>query len=467
MLRLVNRVLVFVGCMAACFSFIVARAEEPLKVNNRRELFVDEYLIGELKGSAERKLQLPEPREVVLVADKPWEGNTSGYFTLFQDGDLYRMIYRGWHHDEKTMKALHPEVTCYAESKDGIHWIKPELGLFEYEGSKANNIIMMGPASHNFVPFKDENPAAKPEAKYKAVGSSNKGLVAFQSPDCIHWKQMQAEPIITVGAFDSQNLVFWDPAIKAYRDFHRGFRPAVDGNGKKVRDIMTATSKDFLAWPKPVYLKYPGAPDQHLYTNAILTYARAPQILLGFPTRFRPSDEQVEPILMSSRDGLTFQRWNEAVIPPDAPEDRKGNRSNYMAWGMLSLSDSPNEVSVYGTEAYYAGPAGRLRRFVYRTDGFVSLHADKTGGEMISKPLQLSSTELQLNYRTAPGGSVQVQLVNSAGETLAESEAFDSDEIDVSVTWKTASDKVDLAKQPVHLRLILKDADVYAVKFGE
>lgn len=50
---------------------------------------------------------------------------------------------------------------------------------------------------------------------------------------------------------------------------------------------------------------------------------------------------------------------------------RFGNRSNYVAWGGLSLPGQDRELSVYGTEAYYVGPASRLRRFVYRTDGFV------------------------------------------------------------------------------------------------
>jgi hypothetical protein len=33
------------------------------------------------------------------------------------------------------------EVTCYAESEDGINWKKPRLGLFEVNGSSANNIV--------------------------------------------------------------------------------------------------------------------------------------------------------------------------------------------------------------------------------------------------------------------------------------------------------------------------------------
>ena len=448
------------------------QADEPLELGDRRELFVDDYLVGELSGSAERKLQLPTPGDVVLTTDQPWEGNTSGYFTLFQDGDLYRMIYRGWHHDEKTMKEIHDEVTCYAESKDGIHWVKPELGLYEWEGSKANNIIMTGLPSHNFTAFKDTNPNAKPEAKYKAVGRAKGGLIGFQSPDCIHWKPVQAKPIITDGAFDSQNLVFWDPTIEAYRDYHRGFRPAVDGSKRRVRDILYASSKDFLHWPKPEYLKYPGAPDQHLYTNAILPYERAPHILLGFPTRYRPNDSQVEPILMSSRDGLTFHRWNEAVIPPDAPADRQGNRSNYMAWGILDLPDNDEQLAVYGTEAYYEGPNGRLRRFIYRKDGFVSLHADKSGGELVTKPLTFTGKHLHLNYLTGPGGSVQVEILDAKGQPLADfalskCQSLSGDELDQAVQWNGAADLSELNGKPVKLRLVLKNADVYAVRFGE
>ena len=93
----------------------------------------------------------------MFVADEPWEGNTSGYYSYFQDGDLYRMVYRGWQHNEKK-RAVHKEVTCYAESKDGIHWAKPNLGLFEWEGSKENNIVWLTPGTHNFYRFPRRQP---------------------------------------------------------------------------------------------------------------------------------------------------------------------------------------------------------------------------------------------------------------------------------------------------------------------
>lgn len=73
-------------------------------------------------------------------------------------------------------------MTCYAESKDGIRWYKPKLGLFSQEGSKDNNIVWAGIGTHNFTPFKDANPDCTPEAKYKALASHDRALYASHPP---------------------------------------------------------------------------------------------------------------------------------------------------------------------------------------------------------------------------------------------------------------------------------------------
>ena len=130
------------------FHSHMARGDEPIAIGQQRELLTDDHLIQEADGIVFR-LHQPEPEEVVLVTDRPWEGNTCAYYTIFQDGDKYRMYYRGSHWDEKAKKATHPEVVCYAESEDGIHWQKPELGICEFDGSTANNIIWDGVGTHN------------------------------------------------------------------------------------------------------------------------------------------------------------------------------------------------------------------------------------------------------------------------------------------------------------------------------
>ena len=93
---------------------------------------------------------------------------------------------------------------------------------------------------------------------------------------------------------------------------------------------------------------------------------------------------------MVSRDGQTFRRYAEAVIPPTAPEARDGNRSNYMAWGLVQLPGQRDEWSVYAKEAYYKGPGSRIRRFAYRADGLVALstvsNVDNGSGEASYAP---------------------------------------------------------------------------------
>lgn len=449
-------------------AIYVAKIKVPLRaeaIGSRLEPFVDDHLIERLSGSAKLVAQKPQPKEVALTADKPWEGNTSAYYAVIHDGDKFRLYYRGSHWDETAKKATHREVTCYAESSDGLHFTKPELGLFDFNGSKANNIVWDGPGTHCFTPFLDSNPRCAADAKFKAVTAVKGGLLPLKSVDGIHWQPMSDKPVITKGAFDSQNLAFWDSHIGKYREYHRAFRV--------VRDIMTGTSEDFLTWTDPVWLDYPGATPEHLYTNTVQNYPGAPHILIGFPTRFLPRTQQTEPTLMVSRDGQSFHRYSDAVIPPTAPEQRDGNRSNYMAWGLVQLPGQPNEWSVYGKEAYYTGPGSRIRRFTYRKDGLVALsaHADSKSaqGEALTRPFTFTGKSLVLNYATARSGSVQVEVQDENGQPIAPfvaaSALLRGDDTAATVKWNQQSDLSALAGQPVRLRFVLKDASLFSFKF--
>ena len=75
----------------------VAQAAGPIEIGSRLEPFVDAYLIAELSGGARLEMHRPTEREAAIVHDQPWEGNASLYHTVFQDGDLYRVYYRGSH----------------------------------------------------------------------------------------------------------------------------------------------------------------------------------------------------------------------------------------------------------------------------------------------------------------------------------------------------------------------------------
>ena len=446
-------------------------------IGSRRELFIDDYLIGQMTGM-ELKLQKPVMRDVALAHDEPWEGNVSCYHTVFQDGDVYRMYYRGAHYDEQQKKQTHDQLVCYAQSSDGINWEKPELGIVEFEGSKKNNIIWTGIGSHNFAPFRDLNPAAKADEKYKAIGSGPGGLLyTFKSADAIHWTQMSEKPVITEGKFDSQNLAFYDVERKRYVEFHRHFR-------KGIRDIMTCTSDDFANWTDPVWLEYPNVPPEHLYTNQIISYFRAPNIFLGFPKRFVPSRNPAghpargvsDGVFMTSRDGRTFKRWTEAIIRPGLQIERWVNRNNMTAWGMVTtksqLPGTPDEISIYSTEGYYRGNDCRIRRFTYRMDGFVSLNAPGAGGEMVTKPIIFTGERLAINYSTSAAGDISVEIQDASGKpikgyTLKDAQRIIGDQIEQIVTWKGGSDLSKLAGKPIRLRFVMKDADLYSLRFKQ
>ena len=154
--------------------------KEILRINSNRQLFVDDYMI-ESMDQVELKLHTPTGAGTALVLDQEWEGVTCDYQTVFKDDDTYRMYYRGSSHEGYTIESLlddgeqivplHHETICYAESKDGINWTKPDLGLIEFNGSKKNSIVWLDDDldTTDLVPFIDGNPESKPEERYKGI----------------------------------------------------------------------------------------------------------------------------------------------------------------------------------------------------------------------------------------------------------------------------------------------------------
>ena len=494
--------------------------DAPVSIGSRRELFVDRALVAGMEGAMSLRLHEPTTREMVLHHDEAWEGTGSGYHSIFQDGDRYRMYYKAWHLDVKEGSVntnRHPLYCCYAESKDGIHWEKPRLGLHEFQGSKDNNIVMtsgeLGPlhvdAGHPAV-FKDENRDAPDDAKYKAIFRSVKpnGLLPFKSADGLDWKPMTDGPILHgLGAFDSQNLAFWDPNIGQYRAYWRIFTEGVttDEEWKPggYRAIRTATSDDLVHWGPHTDLSYEDSPNEQLYTNQIKPYHRAPHLLLGFPSRYidrgwSPSMEALpalaerkmrssgserygtaitDSLFMASRDGTHFKRWNEAFLRPgiERPEVWHYGQQ-YLGWHLIetesALPGAAKELSLYGVESYWHGPGSKVRRYTLRLDGFVSAHASAAGGALLSKAIQFEGDALYLNFATSAAGDVRVEIQDLGGKALPGFSAEDcyplfGDSTERMVQWKDSPDLGALSGRPVRVRFFLRDADLFAYQFKD
>jgi len=479
---------------------------DHVDIGSRLELLVDDHLVEHESGDLRFQLHRPVRREVVLRTNAPWEGNASAFQSVFRDGSVYRMYYRGLHYEggkPVEMPQDTPRVLCYAESDDGIHWVRPGLGLFTFDGSKDNNIVLdraclntiQGDPAHTSV-YRDTNPDCPADARYKVtvVGKRPKGMFCLKSGDGVAFSLMSDRPAVTEGAFDSQNLIFWDPVRREYREYHRGFR---DG----MRDILTSVSRDVLHFPEPQWLEYPGAPAEQLYTNAIQPYPRAPHLFVGFPMRYVDrgwSDPMIDlpgldarrvraghsrrfgtaltdGLFMTSRDGIAFRRWGEAFIRP-GPRRRHSwvYGDNFTFWGLVetksAIQDAPDELSLYATEGYWEGADAEIRRYTLRLDGFVSASAPLCGGELVTKPLVFDGGHLDLNLETSAAGDVQVEVQDPGGTpvpgyALSDCPPIFRDAIDHRVHWAGGCDLRPLSGKPVRLRFALRDADLYAFQF--
>jgi hypothetical protein len=480
--------------------------QDVIDIGSRRELFVDEYLIDRMKGNVQFQLHQPLRREIVFRTNAPWEGNGSNYQSVFRDGDKMRLYYRGGHHPASEAYKREPrtvEILCLAESTDGINWVRTEPGICEYRGSYHNNIILTkdmvkvfeGSPAHTAV-FKDTNPASPKEELYKMVIRGKGGLYLLASPDGVHFQPKSNKPFMTVGAFDSQNLAFWDTVRNEYRLYHRGLK---DG----LRDILTSSAPNFESFPEPAWLSYPESSVMTLYTNQIQPYYRAPHIFVGFPTRYiergwsgpmldlpglkerlarakrhpRYGMALTEAVFMTSRDGLHFKRWSEAFIRP-GPRQRESwvYGDNYIFWGMYETpsgtEDAPDELSLMATEGYWEGEDTAFRRYTLRIDGFVSLRAPYSGGEITTKPLTFSGGSLSVNAETSAYGSFRLEIQDISGKPLQgfsinECEPIFCDSLDYTVRWNSPAkgDLRSLSGKPIRLRMILQDADIYSFKF--
>lgn len=482
----------FMGVVAGFASADVPRLE------NQRELFLDDFLLYKLVG-VENRLAHPTPAGVALELHEPWEGRFSGAFvTVLRDGEKYRMYYRGI--DERP-GGLH-EVTCLAESADGVKWTKPALDVFASEKAKDNNIVIApNPqrTAHNFSVIVDNRPGVPADQRYKAVGGgmgtavehkangSKRGLYRYTSADGIHWKRVSEEPLFTNWALDTHNVLAWIPSENRFAVYMRAW--TLDRPGKLaykgVRLIARSTSTDFENWSEPEIMTYGDAPLENLYTNATAPYFRAPQLLIALPFRFAPDrrllteaqmrEEDIhesmwsgvsDAVIMTSRGGTTYQRhFIESFVRPGLDLSNWAARSNIPALGVVQTSAT--EMSLYLT-CGYGSKNRRIERMTLRLDGFASLHAGYDEGYALTKPMTLAGNTLELNFSASSIGYVKVVVLDEEereipGFGLADATEMAGDFIAQPVRWKNGKTIEELKGKVIRLKFVLRDADLYSL----
>ncbi len=452
-----------------------------IELGSRLHLFVDDHMIERENGLSLR-LHSPTPQETVFTFNRPWEGYLCGYPAIAPCDDGWRLYYRGWP-DEAGIAYV-----CVAESPDGIEWTRPELEVFDYEGGGPTNILQSDETmpgergAHNFCPFRDTREGVPDDERYKAVtygpnvGERLHSLCAWASGDGVNWRVMNdGEPVFKAESWrvmlDSQNVAYWDEAAGEYRLYGRNWVGS-------VRHIFVSRSNDFMNWSEPQSLDFGEAPLEHLYTNAVVPYFREPSLRIGFPKRFVPHRRVVEDwpsgglsegVFMSSRDGLTWDRHLEAFIRPGLGEHRWTERSYMITRGIIPTSDS--EISIYWMEDYRR-PEPRLVRGTVRTDGFVSLNAPYAGGDFVTEPFTFEGARLLLNASTSAAGAIRVEIQDERGRplpgmSLADCPEIYGDALDLEVPWPASAALPKWQGVPIRLRFVMRDADLYAMRFAE
>lgn len=464
----------------------------PISVGTQRQLFLDDFWFAQ-KKDIKLALHLPVPREAVITCDQPWEKRHLHYSCVLKDGELFRMWYRA--DDGRGRTSI-----CYAESRDGIQWDKPKLGLVPWGGSRENNIIFPNPVipGGNGCSVIVDPHAAKDE-RYKLITArSTAEIWGYVSADGLQWREAAPGPILDKRnwGYDSHNILLWDEERQRYVIFCRGW---IDKQGKTImpkngdektldfsnmfRVIRRSESSDFRTWSKPemiVAADKDDPPHFDFYTNAAIKYPRAarawfmfPMVLIQGGRRFpgAPHAGTSDVQFMTSRDGHTWdRRFRRPYLHHGQDKRNWVDRNPIMGVGMLQTR--PEELSLYYSELYRS-PASQLRRATLRTDGFVSAQGPYRGwGKFTTLPLSMNGRELELNYRTSGGGTIQVELQNAEGKplpgfALADCPDIFGDKIAGIVRWKTGSDLSRHANHPIRLRVRMRDADLFAFRFRD
>lgn len=487
-----------------------------INIGSRREVFWDDFMIDTIRTTAYELMHHPVRRELVMTNVEPWEGNGWIHTCVVEDNGIFRMYYVSQPMWNKEITKFGPPYrhSCYAESKDGIHWTKPVVGDFEFQGSYENNIIT-DQSLTSFDVLIDPNPNCPKDEKYKAIYARRAGegseLCCMFSSDGIHFRDgYLISKKSFVNAYDSHNTLNWDPHLKKYVCYCRDcetnngviphdFYPFNEGMREK-RAIWRFESEDFRNWSEPEFINYGDSPyGFEMYTNGIMPYPRADHIYIGLPMRYYDRPEwnanyerlcgkehrqwrmqrskryglaMTDALFMCSRDGKTFKRWDQAFMTP-GPESPfawiYGDCS--LTHGILAtdtiVKGEDKELSMYATVNNWTEQPQQVYRYTLRMDGFISRRADFEKRQLVTKPFIFDGDKLTINFSTSAAGFIRIILEDINGnpmENYTSCELF-GDSTDRYVDFPASLEAI--SGKPVRMLIEMRDADIYSFKFGK
>lgn len=486
-------------------------------IDNGRQLFIDDHVIEQT--DLQRVWHHPEKYEgnPVLMPETSWEMPQGGNATARPNGGgiwwdekdrVFKMWYEGgWLHS-----------VCYAESRDGINWVRPELDVVP-----GTNIVLplddpsLRPDSWSVVKDPD---AKNPDEQYKMMihrpWSEPWGVpdgACLVSSDGIHWRKVAPLP-----SSGDRSTMYYDPFREKWV-FSLRSNWTSEALAGGPRNRMRYELDDFCkgpAWLADVKDRYPwaaapnGGPERwldcdedldpldasvpglaatQLYSFDAVAYE---SVMLGMmEIHIGPENGDCEAAGMPkitdlkfafSRDGVNFFR-------PDGAAAIASERWPSGAWDAGYVQPVSNLCVINGDELwfYYGAFAGEPARAnkdgrtfdwtvnngMYanastgiarlRRDGFVSLDGS---GSVVTKPLYFSGDRLYVNV-CAPKGSIAAEILDIDGNVIDGYSARDSrirkvDSTKLRISWKKHP-CLSMSKIPSYrIRFILEDASLYS-----
>ncbi len=484
-----------------------AKANEATKtidlVPGQKQLFVDDFLVTEMAG-VRRTLHQPVDFEKnpVMLPEHPWEHRRIPFGSVLYSPtekkfrcwyltlNIYdsRPGFRGYR-KEHHVPLDEAAFICYAESEDGVHWRKPNLGLHEYRGSKANNIVLTCPGSHfdstsvmhtphdeqhpwkmiSFIgrwPYKEDLIKKQWGEDFK-FGVDRAGHYAWSSEDGIHWTPMNGGEHVLRAS--DRSMFWWDTEKKIYAG-------AAKSSHNNKRAQRYAWSRDCANWTiTPTWINvadecdHPGDEAEAAYGfnygAQYVGFCEMRRIRKGLPVKINWE-------LMVSRDGRHWSRPFRELFFADGP--KKSWRYQVFKVFANPPIERDGQLWIYyggktGLDDAYTGtgPNQALCLARLRADGFVSLDGGAAGGQMITKPVVLRGNGLHVNADASDGG-IRVGIRNLDGATV---EGFSettcrqitTDTLGSIVSWESDPSLTELCGRPVRLVFQIRDAKLFSV----
>lgn len=445
-----------------------AADREPSKYLLLNKRIVERTENAHLALGAVRK----EAGNPLFVEDKPWEPRFDNLYANVMYDEQER-LYKCWYspfivdqavtrvpvEKRKTLSyldALHGNDremgVCYAVSKDGLSWTKPELGIVEYDGSKANNIVLR--RVHGAGIFKDPR-ESDPSRRYKLFGKTGDDAepvgVAF-SADGLEWSKPQ--PCFQIAAAgDTHNNAYWDHRLESYVAITRLW----DG---RQRTVGRSVSRDFVHWSKAEEI-FHGDPERQSYAMLVFRYA---DVYLGLLMILDIETDVVDCELAWSADGGGWERVCEGR--PLIPRGPEGSFDDGCVYAAAYPIVREGEIRLYygGSDDTHGGwRKGGFGLARLRPDGFAGYEpTDATKpGIIVTRPIRCASDRLRVSADAA-GGSLRIEVLDADGTILGMSRPISADVTDAAVEWDQPDLPNRLKNRMVRLKFDLAAARLYA-----